>query len=47
MHFFLMDAPTIDVAGAIAALTSLGVLPVITLAAVIGVATMLYKRFRK
>lgn len=38
---------TIDLAGAIDALTDLGVLPVIALAAVIGVATMLYKRFRK
>lgn len=36
----------ITVAGAIAALTSLGVLPVITVAALITVATMLYKRFR-
>lgn len=31
---------------AITALTDLGVLPVITLAAVIGVASMLYRRFR-
>lgn len=38
---------TIDVASAVAALTTLGVLPVITLAAVVGVASMLYKRFRK
>lgn len=37
----------IDVTAAIGALTSLGVLPVITLAAVVGVAAMLYKRFRK
>lgn len=36
-----------DLADAITALTSLGVLPVITLAAVIGVASMLYRRFRR
>lgn len=34
-------------ADAIAALTSLGVLPVITLAASVGIATILYRRFRK
>lgn len=33
-------------AAAIAALTTIGVLPVITLAATIGIAAMLYKRFR-
>jgi len=33
-------------ADAIAALTSLGVLPVITLAATVGIASILYKRFR-
>lgn len=33
-------------AAAITALTDLGVLPVITLAATIGIASMLYKRFR-
>ena len=34
-------------AAAITALTDLGVLPVITLAATIGIASMLYKRFRR
>jgi len=38
---------TIDMAAAIDALTDLGVLPVITLGAVIFVAGVLYKRFRK
>lgn len=38
---------TIDLAGAIDALTDLGVLPVIALGAVIGVASLLYRRFRK
>jgi hypothetical protein len=38
---------TLDLAGAIEALTDIGVLPVITLGAVIFVATMVYKRFRK
>lgn len=33
-------------AAAITALTDLGVLPVITLAATIGIAAMLYRRFR-
>jgi len=36
-----------DLAGAIAVLTDLGVLPVITVAATIGLGAMLYKRFRK
>lgn len=36
----------IDVAGAVAALTTLGVLPVITLAAVVGIAAVLYRRFK-
>lgn len=36
-----------DLAAAITALTDLGVLPVITLAAVVGIASMLYRRFRK
>jgi len=35
-----------DLEGAIAALTSLGVLPVITLGATIFVASRLYRRFR-
>lgn len=38
---------TIDLAGAINALTDLGVLPVIALAAVIGIAATLYRRFKK
>lgn len=37
----------LSIADAIAALTSLGVLPVITVAAVVGIASMLYRRFRK
>ncbi len=37
----------IDLASAVAALTSLGVLPVITIAATISIAVVLYKRFRK
>jgi hypothetical protein len=36
----------IDLATAVATLTTLGVLPVIILAAVVGIASMLYKRFR-
>jgi len=36
-----------DVAAAIGVLTDLGVLPVITVAAVIGLASILYRRFRK
>lgn len=40
-------ASTLDIASAIAALTSLGVLPVITVAATISIAALLYKRFRK
>lgn len=35
-----------DLADAILALTDLGVLPVITIAAVIGIAGLLYRRFR-
>jgi hypothetical protein len=38
---------TIDLATAVGALNTLGVLPAIILAAVVGIATMLYKRFRK
>lgn len=34
-------------ADAIAALTTIGVLPVITVAAVLSLATVIYKRFRK
>jgi len=34
-------------AAAITALTDLGVLPVITLAATVGIASILYRRFRK
>ena len=36
-----------DLAAAITALTDLGVLPVITVAAVIYLANIVYKRFRK
>jgi hypothetical protein len=35
------------IAAAITALTDIGVLPVITVAAVLGLAVTLYKRFRK
>lgn len=35
------------IAAAITALTDLGILPVITVAAVVGIASMLYRRFRK
>jgi hypothetical protein len=37
----------VTLADAITALTDLGVLPVITLAATIAIAGMLYKRFRR
>lgn len=36
-----------DLAAAITALTDLGVLPVITLAATISIAALLYRRFRR
>lgn len=36
-----------DLAAAITALTDIGVLPVITVAAVLSLATVVYKRFRK
>lgn len=36
-----------ELADAITALTDLGVLPVITLAATIGIASILYRRFRR
>lgn len=36
-----------DLAAAIDALTDLGVLPVITLAATISIAALLYRRFRR
>lgn len=36
-----------DLADAITALTDLGVLPVITLAATISIAALLYRRFRR
>lgn len=36
-----------DLAAAISALTDIGVLPVISVVAVIGLATYVYKRFRK
>jgi len=40
-------ATPLDVTSAVNTLTTLGVLPVITVAAVIGLASMLYRRFRK
>jgi hypothetical protein len=38
---------TLDMAGAVSALTTLGVLPVITLGAVLFIAGVAYKRFRR
>jgi hypothetical protein len=43
----MTDITGIDFASAVWALTELGVLPVITLGAVVFVAGILYKRFRK
>ena len=43
----LMEVGDVDIANAIAALTDLGVLPVITVAAILTLATLIYKRFRK
>lgn len=37
---------TLDLAGAITALTDLGVLPVITIAAVVFIASKVYRKFR-
>lgn len=37
----------LTLASAVSALTTLGVLPVVTLGAVVFLASMLYKRFRK
>lgn len=43
-----MEGGTVmDLAGAITALTDLGVLPVITLAATVSIAAILYRRFRR
>jgi len=36
-----------DLAGAIQALTDIGVFPVISVVAIVGLATLVYKRFRK
>jgi hypothetical protein len=36
-----------DLAAAILALTDLGILPVITLAATVGIAGLVYRRFRR
>jgi len=36
-----------DLASAITALTDIGILPVITIAATLSLATLVYKRFRK
>lgn len=36
-----------DLAAALTALTDIGVLPVITVAAVIGLASMVYRRFKR
>lgn len=42
-----MEPMTLDLAGAIAALTSVGVLPVITLGALVFIASKVYKSFRR
>lgn len=42
-----MEEIGLDFAGAVSALTAIGVLPVITLGAVTFIASVLYKRFRK
>jgi hypothetical protein len=42
-----VSEPTLDFAGAVAALTTLGVLPVILLAAILGIASVMYRRFRR
>lgn len=39
--------PTIDIAGAVSTLSTLGVLPVVAYGALIGLASMLYRRFRR
>lgn len=39
--------PDLSIGGSITALTDLGVLPVITIAAVVGIAAMLYRRFKR
>lgn len=39
--------PVVNMTAAVGALETLGVLPVIVLSAVIGVAALLYRRFRK
>ena len=39
--------PTVDIAAATATLNTLGLLPIIAVVAVLGLATILYKRFRK
>jgi hypothetical protein len=43
----LFEAPVLDITAAIAVLSDLGVLPVITFAALVGIGSMLYRRFRK
>lgn len=42
-----MEADPISIESAVSVLTTLGVLPVITFAALIGLASTLYKRFRR
>lgn len=42
-----MDPDPISIATAIEALTDIGLLPIITVAAVLSLATLIYKRFRK
>lgn len=46
--FNLMEEPYgVTIAGAISALTDLGVFPVVAVAAVLSLAVLIYKRFRK
>jgi hypothetical protein len=42
-----MAEPSLDFAGAVAALTTLGVLPVILLSAILGIAAVMYRKFRR
>jgi cytochrome bd-type quinol oxidase subunit 2 len=43
----VMAEGDVDIANAVSALTTLGVLPIITVVAVLTLATTIYKRFRK
>lgn len=39
--------PTVDITGAVDTLTTLGIFPIIAVGAVLALATLIYKRFRK